>query len=184
MRAAAEKAIQLDPLLAEAHSALGVAYAGNGQWEQAERSLRRAIEIAPNLSSAHQSLVTFFLLPLGRIEEAVREMRAAERNDPLSAQAHRDLAGALLRASRFDEAASQCEKISADAVYKNECLGRARLAQGRTAEAIPILAVSATHNWGYLANACARAGRREEAERLMADAPLLYPNRRGPFQRA
>src|SRR5437879_10988583 len=38
MRAAAEKAIQLDPLLAEAHDALGVAYARDGQWEQSEKS--------------------------------------------------------------------------------------------------------------------------------------------------
>ncbi len=43
MRAAAERAIQLDPLLAEAHSALGTAYARDGQWELAERSFRRAI---------------------------------------------------------------------------------------------------------------------------------------------
>jgi TolB-like protein len=184
MRAAAERAIQLDPLLAEAHSALGVAYARNGQWEQAERSLRRAIEIAPNLSSGHQLMAWFFLWPLGRIEEAVREMRAAERNDPLSPMAHNELAATLLSAGRYDEAARQCEKLSADFHFANECLGRARLAQGRIAEAIPVLAVSPTHNWGYLAYAYGRAARRAEAERLMADAPLQYPNRRGPFQRA
>ena len=45
MRAAAEKAIQLDPLLAEAHDALGMAYARDAQWEQSEKSFRRAIEL-------------------------------------------------------------------------------------------------------------------------------------------
>ena len=60
MRAAAEKAIQLDPLLAEAHSALGTAYARDGKWEQAEHSLRRAIQIDPNLSMAHDNLTWFF----------------------------------------------------------------------------------------------------------------------------
>ena len=184
LRAAAEKAIQLDPLLAEAHSALGIVYARNGQWAQAEQSLRRAIEIAPSLSSAHQSLALFFLGPLGRIEEAVREMRAAQRNDPLSAEAHRYLAGALLSASRFDEAASQCEKLPADFYSASECLGRARLAQGRIAEAIPVLAASRTHNWGFLAYAYARAGRRDDAEKLMAEGPKLHPDRRGAFQRA
>ena len=185
MRTAAEKAIQLDPLLAEAHSALGIAYAREGQWEQAEKSIRRAIEIDPNLSSAHQSLArVFFLWPLGRIGEAVQEMQAAERNDPLSPQAHYDLSEALLSAGRFNEAANQCEAMPSDAMYKNECLGRARLSQGETAEAILPLAASSVNNWGYLANAYARAGRRAEAEKLMAEAPMLYPNRRGAFQYA
>jgi len=184
MRVAAQKAIELDPLLAEAHSALGTAHARDGQWEQAELSFHRAIEIAPSFSTAHGNFSLFLLLPLGRIEAAVREARAEVRLDPLSPSAHNLLADALLLAGRFDEAARECQKIPADTVYKSECLGRARLAQGRTAEAIPILAVSATDNWGYLANAYARAGQRAEAEKLMAEAPRLYPRRRGPFQRA
>ena len=49
MRAAAEKAIQLDPMLAEAHDALGMAYARDAQWEQSEKSFRRAIALDPNL---------------------------------------------------------------------------------------------------------------------------------------
>jgi TolB-like protein len=184
IRAAAEKAIGLDPLLAEAHSALGIAHARIGQWAQAEQSLRRAIQIDPNLSSTHRSMAWFFLWPLGRIEEAVREMRAAERNDPLSPMAHNDLAATLLSAGRYDEAAHECENLPADFNFANECLGRARLAQGRIAEAIPVLAASATRNWGYLAHAYARAGRRAEAEKLMAEAPLLHPDRRGHFQYA
>ena len=39
MQAAAERAFQLDPLLADAHSALGTAYAQRGQWELAERTV-------------------------------------------------------------------------------------------------------------------------------------------------
>jgi TolB-like protein len=56
MRAAAEKAIQLDPLLAEAHDALGMAYARDGQWAQSEKSFRRAIELDPNNSQTYQDL--------------------------------------------------------------------------------------------------------------------------------
>src|SRR5262249_23657284 len=41
MRVAAEKAIQIDPLLAEAHDALGMVYARDGQWAQSEKSFRR-----------------------------------------------------------------------------------------------------------------------------------------------
>src|SRR5271154_3999407 len=75
MQEASEKAIQLDPLLAEAQTALGTVYARNAQWDAANRSFRRAIEIDANFSLAHESLARFYLWPLGKIDEAVREMR-------------------------------------------------------------------------------------------------------------
>ena len=182
MRAAADRAILLDPLLAEAHSALGAAYAQNGEWSRAEQSFRRAIEIAPSLSSSHALFARFVLWPLGRMAEALRELRFAVRNDPLSPDAHKELADALLSVGRYDEAASECEELPADALYSKECLGRARLFQLRISEAIQMLAESPVHNWGYLANAYARAGRRAEVEQLIAEGPLRYPNRSGAFQ--
>src|SRR5262249_24038975 len=84
VRAVAEKAIQLDPLLAEGHEALGAAYARDAQWGQAEKSFRLAIEIDPSSSRSHSDFVMFLLFPLGRIEEAVRQMRLVEKMDPLS----------------------------------------------------------------------------------------------------
>ena len=45
MRVAAEKAILLDPLLAEAHDALAIAHIRDGRWEQSEQSFSRAIEL-------------------------------------------------------------------------------------------------------------------------------------------
>ena len=182
MRAAAEKAIQLDPLLAEAHSALGTAYARSAQWDKAELSLRRAVQINPNLSIAHDNLTWFFLFPLGRLEEAIREARAEVRLDPLSPMAHYLLAATLTSAGRYGEAANQCEKLPADFVFTGECLGRARLGQGRTAEALKVLATA--DSWGYLAYAYEKTGRRDEVEKLLAEAPLAYPNRQGHFQYA
>ena len=136
MRTAAEKAIQLDPLLAEAHDALGMEYARDGQWAQAEKSFRRAIELDPSDSVAYGDLTLVVLLPLGRIEEAVHEMRIAEKTDPLSPSVQSDLGFVLLAAGRYEEAASHCQK----ATEATDCLGRARLGQGRIDEAIQILA--------------------------------------------
>ncbi len=184
MRAAAERAIELDPLLSEAHSALGTAYARDGQWDLAERSFRRAIEIDPSLSTARLAFARFVLWPLSRMDEAVREARAGAANDPLSPRPESELALVLLSAGRYDQAAQYCERLPKEMVSASECVGRARLAQGRTADAIQVLASSASNNWGYLAYAYAKAGRREEAEALAAAAPMRYPHRRGPFQYA
>jgi TolB-like protein/Flp pilus assembly protein TadD len=176
MRVAAEKAIQLDPLLAEAHYALGMAYARNGKWEQSEKSFRRAIEIDPGSYESYDYYVMWFLLPLGRIEEALRQARAAEKADPLSPVVHNVLGYVLHAAGRYDEAASYFERLPADFTLRNAFLGQARLGQGRIGEAIQILE-TAFHR-GILGCAYARAGRREEAEKLAAESSL------NPFNQA
>ena len=166
MRAAAEKAIQLDPLLAEAHEALGMAHAGDAQWGQSEKSFRRAIELDRSRSLSHEHFATFLLLPLGRIEEAVREMRAAERTDPLSRSVRFYSYYVLLSAGRYEEAAGHCEKAPPNT--RKVCLARVRLGQGRIGEAVQILEASPRGNSAFLGYAYARAGRREEAEKLAA----------------
>jgi TolB-like protein/Flp pilus assembly protein TadD len=164
MRTAAEKAIALDPLLSEAHQALGMIYARDGLWAQSEKSFRRAIQLEPGNSLAYSDLTLTILLPLGRIEEGVHEMRTAEKTDPLSPSVQNTLSWALLSAGRYEEAASHCQK----AAETTRCLGRARLAQGRIDEAIQILNTGS--GLQYLGYAYGRAGRREEAEKFAADA--------------
>lgn len=167
MRAAAGKAIALDPLSSEAHQALGMIQARDGQWAQSEKSFRRAIEIEPGNSMAYGDLTMNVLLPLGRIEEGVHQMQAAEKTDPLSPRVQSALGSALLSAGRYVEAAGHCQKAA-----DNRCLGRARLAQGRIDEAIPMLDAGVAQYLGY---AYARAGRREEAEKLaVAAAPNAF----------
>jgi TolB-like protein/Flp pilus assembly protein TadD len=183
MQATAEKAIELDPLLAEAHAALGMTYARVGQWRPAEQRFRRAIDLDANSATTRTDFAMSLLLPLGRVDDAVREMRAAERADPISSAVHIFFGYALLAAGRYEEAARQCEKASADDPVRSECVGRARTQQGKFGEAIPLLAHS-TNDWGFLAYAYAKAGRRADADKLTADAPTLYPHNRGGFQYA
>jgi TolB-like protein/Flp pilus assembly protein TadD len=159
MRAAAEKAIQLDPLLAEAHDALGMEYARDGRWAQSENSFRRAIELDPSNSQSYDDFSEWLLVPLGRIDEAVHQTRLAEKADPLSPVVQEGLGIVLISAGKYDEAASHCGETG-------ECLGRARLGQGRIDEAIQLL--SALKNPRYLGYAYGRAGRREGAEKLAA----------------
>ena len=166
MRLAAEKAIEMDPLLAEAHDALGMVYARDGRWVEAEKSFRRAIELEPSNSQAHNDLSDWLLWPLGRMEEAVRQARLAEKADPLSASIQARLGAVLISAGKFEEAAAHC-------IAAPECVARVRLGQGRIEEAIQLL--STVKNSRYLGYAYGRAGRREEAEKLaVAAAPNAY----------
>ena len=182
MRAAAEKAIQLDPLLAEAHHALGTAYSRDAQWEQSEKSFRRAIEIDPNSPESHGDFALFLLLPLGRMEEALQQAHAAEKADPLSPWMHSYVAYVLTSAGRYDEAAGICEKLPADYAFKSHCLGRARLGQGRFGEAIPIFETALNQGFppademlGELGYCYGRAGRRQDAEKLAAASSSRHP---------
>jgi serine/threonine-protein kinase len=175
MKSAAEKAIQLDPMLAEAHSALGELYARENRWEQSERSFRRSIEIDPNRGMSYVHFASDVLLPMGRVEEAIQKMRVAEKADPLSSEVHFYLAWVLLSASRYDEAASQCQKLPEEYKYKHWCLGRAWLGQGRIEEAIRGLqAEGVDGEQGSRGYGLARAGRRYEAEKLADASPSPF----------
>ena len=165
MRSAAEHAIQLDPLLEEAHEALGVVYARDAQWSRAETCFRRAIELNPSSALTRQNYVTFVLSPLGRTGEAIQQLRAAEKSDPLSPRLHYTYGDVLISAGRYEEASPHCAKSS----DFPECQGRLLLAQGRIDEALRILA--SAPNTRYLGYAYGRARRRREAENLAAVSP-------------
>ncbi len=173
-RAAAEKALQLDPFLAEAHGIMGVIQAHDHDWDQAERSFRRALELDPNLSETRSDFAGFVLLPLGKTDEAVTQARRAVELDPLSSESWRRLALALYVAGRFDEAIQACQRvltIDPRDTYVQHLHGRVLIQQGRLAEAIALFEKlgDAPANRRYLGYAYAKAGRQADAERLAAE---------------
>jgi adenylate cyclase len=179
MRAAADDAIRLDPVLAEGHAALGLAHAREGEWQSAEQSFHRAIELNPGDSQPYRHLAFFVLFPLGRISEALQQFSKAEKLDPLGAQTHYETASALMTAGRYTEAEAHCEKLPADFTMKNVCLLWARLRQGRLNEVIAAaerefhrrdqLKDSLGDLHAVLGCAYARDGRRQDAEEVAAD---------------
>ncbi|MDT5262968.1 MAG: eukaryotic-like serine/threonine-protein kinase [Acidobacteriota bacterium] len=90
---AARRASSLDPNLAEAHVAMGYSLMGFAPYDfpDAERELRRAIELSPSLAIAHLYLALTFLRE-GRLDEGLREMVTARELDPLSAIIARQVA--------------------------------------------------------------------------------------------
>jgi len=82
-RAAALKAVALDPTLAEAHTELGrVLYQYDWNWAGSEREIRRALELNPNDAGAHRCYAAL-LRTTGRIQEAMAESRRVHELDPL-----------------------------------------------------------------------------------------------------
>jgi len=173
MRTAADRAIELDPLLAEANAARALAYARDSQWSNAEKSFRRAIELDPNRSTTYADFALWLLSVLGRNDEALRILRTALRADPLSPDLHFALAATLISTGRYQEAASECLKMPAEARLGKQCLARTKLGIGRMDEAIRLLQDDPNpQSQGFLGYAYARSGRREEAETLVQHATL------------
>jgi tetratricopeptide (TPR) repeat protein len=83
-RAAAQRALELDPGLAEPHATLAFVHMYyDWDWKRAEREFRRAIELDPGYATAHE-WYGLFLTVMGRFNEAIAEEREAQRLDPLS----------------------------------------------------------------------------------------------------
>lgn len=106
--AAAEKALSIDPDLAEAHSALAVARQNAWDWPGAEAAYRRAIELNPLVAETHQRYGAFLAF-MGRSEEALRHLRRAQQLDPVAPAIAAQIGMALYCARRYEEAIAQCE---------------------------------------------------------------------------
>jgi len=102
-RAAAQKAIELDPNSAEGHTSLAtVDLSYDWNFPGAEQEFKRAIALNANYEWAHHAY-SALLIAAGRPEEAIAEGRKAVEVDPLSVPARNILALELLDAGRLDE---------------------------------------------------------------------------------
>jgi len=103
-RAAASKAIELDPNIAEGHAALAlVEFYYDWNWKQSEQEFRRAIELNTNYATAHQ-WYGYFLTAMLRFPEAVEQAEIAQQIDPLSLSINATLASRYRHAGRLDDA--------------------------------------------------------------------------------
>jgi TolB-like protein/DNA-binding SARP family transcriptional activator/Tfp pilus assembly protein PilF len=110
--AAADRALALDPNLAEAHAARALSYHFQWRLDDAEREYRRALAVNPDYPTAHQWYGEH-LAKTGRGEEALAAVRRAIELDPLSLVAHNDLGLVLLINRQIPEAIAQWERTVA-----------------------------------------------------------------------
>ena len=106
-RAAALKALELDPGLAEAHTSLALITENfDYDWGTAEKEYRRAIELNPNYATAHHWYAEFLSLQ-GRFPEALAESERARQLDPLSLIIAADHGVILFYARQYDASIAQ-----------------------------------------------------------------------------
>ncbi len=131
-RDAGANALRLDPTLGEAHCAVAQLNQLDFDWAAAEQEFKRALELSPSSADTYD-LYGRMCAGLERYEEAIALVRRAQELDPL---AHRtDVAAALLRAGRYDEAALEAARaLEDDPDYDraHTTLGWAYLKKGMT----------------------------------------------------
>jgi serine/threonine-protein kinase len=149
-------------------------YQERWQWKDAEAEYKRALELKPNDVAAHQGFA-HWLLCQGRVEEALEWSQRARDLDPLEVRGAQ-IGWILFQAHRYDEAIRELRGVVTvypDYADAHWILGFALIGNGQSEQAIPELekTVSMMHrspgSIELLATAYARAGRREEAIRLI-----------------
>ena len=176
-KAAALKALELDPELADGYSTLGgVQMTYEWDWRGAERSFQRAVELQPSDAGA-RGIYGSLLVVLGRFDEAAIQLDQARRLDPLSLHIEVTATWPLYYGRRYDEAIAALRKtVAADSSFVGAQFrlgeayihkGEFRLAEARLQAASALIGnhSDVVGRMGYL---YAVSGRREEA-RVIVD---------------
>lgn len=109
-RAAATRALELDAELGEAYAALALIASSQWDWVESERLYRKALELSPNYSLAHEWYGSM-LVGTGRFEEGLKEARRAVELDPLSPRAMTLMAWSIYQAHHFKDALAKAQQI-------------------------------------------------------------------------
>ena len=174
--AAAGKALELDPTLAEAHTSLGHArfwYEWN--WPAAERSFKRALELNPAYATARQWYAAY-LQTLERVDEALAELDRALELDPLSLVFRTAREATLYLERRYDDVIAESKRtleMDPGFVLAYFSLGRActhkkmhrqAIAELKKAHQLSGEAPAMTMQLGY---AFAMAGKKPDAKKMI-----------------
>jgi TolB-like protein/DNA-binding winged helix-turn-helix (wHTH) protein/tetratricopeptide (TPR) repeat protein len=166
-KAAAEKALELDPSLADAHVSQALVLAADWNWSEAEKEHHIALKVGPNSSDAHSSYA-WYLMGMGRFDEARAQINYAGELDPVSPLNRSLLGFVALQTGQTDVAIEEFRNSGWDIG-----LGFAYGQKKMYPEAVAAFQ-RVESQWGRqpfvvasLAWACGRAGRKREARKLI-----------------
>ena len=162
--------------LGEAYTSLGYSqFLHEWQWNNADESFRRGVELGPNCATGHH-WYSFFLVAMGRMSESFERERDALQLDPLSLIINRGIGHRFYYARMYDDAVNaelKVLKMSPSFVPALVTLGHAYLQKGMLDEALSVFskATSLTKGAGLdapaVGYACAVAGRRDQALEIL-----------------
>ena len=138
-RASAQKAVELDDTLAEAHTSLAYVFFYDFENAQSVKEFERAISLNPNYAMAHLWYGLGPLSAMGEFERAIAEEKRALELDPISPIINADLGTVYTLARRYDEAIAQLRdtvEMNPQFYGGHRCLGWALELKGATGEAI------------------------------------------------
>lgn len=186
-RSAAQKALQIDPLLAEAHASLGhIKSLYDWDWPGAESEFKRSIELNPGYAPAYMWYGITFFAVLGRLEEALLQMKKARELDPLSLIINNDVGLIHFFAGRYEQAIEEYRRtleIDSHFFVSHQSLGLAYLQLGRFDEAIAelqqalILSKNSSVVLASLGQAYGFSGQMSKAEEILARLEALSKER-------
>jgi tetratricopeptide (TPR) repeat protein len=181
-KAAAQKALEIDDTLSDAHAVLGfIIFWYEWNWAAAEAELKRAIELDPKNSEAH-NFYAHLLSNSGRHEEALSEARLSRELDPLNLRANALEGQFLIHAGRVDDGIARlnaCLELDRDHWMVHLFLTSAYIEKGMMDKAIEegrktVEINPHSRSFSYLGYALAKAGRegeaREELKKILAAA--------------
>jgi TolB-like protein/Tfp pilus assembly protein PilF len=176
-KAAVKKALELDNTLGEAYATSAKIRAEHDfEFEQGINEFESAIQLSPNYATAHHWFGSGPLMALARSDRSIAEGKRAVELDPLSLINNADLGWVYFNARRYDEAIAQFRKtieIDSHFYLTHYYLGEALLLKGQPTEAIAEYRTAVDLNddpiaLALLGQAHARAGQRDEAQKILA----------------
>ncbi len=181
-RSNAQRALQLDDTLAEAHASLAsISYVYDWDWPLAEKEFQRAIELNPNYATAHH-WYAYYCFSRNLIEKGLQEIRMAQQLDPHSLIIQNDVGQLLYEARRYDEAIEEERRtleMDESLSWPHLWLGLSYLAKEQNPEAIAELQTHVRLSGGdpgamaMLGMAYARTGRVAEAKQVLQEIRAL-----------
>ena len=185
-KAAARKALELDPALGDAHSSLaGALQDFDWTWKEVEQEHQRAVELSPGYATAHQWYGNYLNM-MGRFDEAQAQIRQARDLDPLSLIINCNVAWAYHLARNDDRALEEFRKtkeMDPNFYWTHLGLGRVFITKKMYTDAISAFErateLSGTNSMvlSELGHAYAVAGRRRDANRILAKLKELSRQR-------
>jgi len=181
---AAKKALELDDTLAEAHTSLASILDMQWDWRGAEEEFAKALGANPNYATAHHWYSIHLYANVGRLDEAIKEVKIALELDPLSPMIHAYAGLLYLRARQHDIALAELDKaleldpnfvpahLTRVGVYLAKSMFEEALAE--LERVLPFFQPLSTAMKAEVGIVYAIAGRTEEAKRILRECEEAY----------